>query len=50
MSGILFELPSGKMMCVDHKVGPVVGVYGTFASVFAFPYEIKQPLESIETQ
>lgn len=50
MSGILLELPSGKMMCIDHKVGPVTGVYGTFATVFAFLYEIKQPLESIETQ
>lgn len=37
-------------MCTDHKVGPAFGVYGTFATVFAFPYEIKQLLESIETQ
>lgn len=50
VSGILFELPSGKIMCIDHEVGPVFGVYGTFATVFAFPYEIKQPLESIDSQ
>lgn len=48
MSGILLELPSGKIIRSDHKVGPVFGLYGTFATVFAFPYEIKQPLESIE--
>lgn len=37
-------------MYVDHKVGCIFGVYGTFATVFAFPYEIKQPLEGMETQ
>lgn len=50
MSGILLELPSGKIIRIDHKVGPVFGVYGTFATVFAFPHEIKQSLESIEIQ
>lgn len=50
MNGILLDLPSGKIMCVDHKVGSVFGVYGTFASVFAFPCEIKQTLRSTETQ
>lgn len=37
-------------MCVDHKVGTVFQVYRKFSFVFAFPYEIKQPLGSTETQ
>lgn len=50
MNGILLDLPSGKIMCVDPKVGSIFGVYGTFASVFAFPCEIKESLGSTEIQ
>lgn len=50
VNGILLDLPSGKIMCVDHKVGSVFRVYGTFAYVFAFPFEIKQPLGSTESR
>lgn len=50
MNGILLDLPSGKIICVHHKVGSVFRVYGAFASVFAFPCEIKQTLGSTETQ
>lgn len=55
MSDTLLDLSSGKITCVDHKVGSVLRGYGTFshqrtfASEFAVPCEIKQPLGSTET-
>lgn len=56
MNAILLDLSSGKITCMNHKVGSVLRGYGTFshqgtfASEFAFPCEIKQPLGSTETR